>query len=66
MVNRRLTRSSKGKLLLGVFSGLGGYFKVDPVILRLVYVALIIVSTQGFTLILFYFAAAIIMPKESG
>lgn len=42
MKNKRLYRSKKNKVIAGVFGGLGKYFNVDPVALRLLWVFLVI------------------------
>ncbi|MCX5785489.1 MAG: PspC domain-containing protein [Elusimicrobia bacterium] len=39
---KRLYRSSENKVFAGVLGGLGEYFNVDPVLLRLCYVFLVI------------------------
>lgn len=62
MMNRRLNRSSKDKILFGVAGGLAQYFNLDPVLMRLI-IVLIIFATGG-TAILFYLVLAILMPKE--
>ena len=59
---KRLTRSSKDKKLAGVCGGLAAYLKVDPTIVRFVYVILAFASF-GIALIL-YVVCAFIIPKE--
>ncbi len=55
----RLYRSNKDKILAGVCGGLGEYFKVDPVIVRLLWVVFSLVYGVG---ILIYIIAWIIVP----
>ncbi len=59
---KRLYRSSKEKILGGVAGGMSEYLKVDPVLLRLLWVALILLS-GGFGLIL-YIICWIIIPRN--
>jgi phage shock protein C len=58
---RRLYRSGKDKILGGVCGGLGEYFHVDPVIIRLLFVILIFAWGLG---ILFYILAWIVIPRN--
>lgn len=57
----RLFRPHKDRIVGGVCSGLGLYFGLDPVIVRLLFV--VIAATTGFTLIL-YPLMWVIMPSE--
>ena len=63
MTNKRLYRSEKNKILAGVFGGLGEYFNVDPVVLRLFWV-LLVVFTGFVPGIIAYILAIIIVPKK--
>jgi phage shock protein PspC (stress-responsive transcriptional regulator) len=58
---RRLTRPRDDRLIAGVCSGLGRYFKVDPVLFRVAAVALIFFGGAG---ILLYLAAILLVPNE--
>ncbi len=40
--SKRLYRSIDNRLLAGVCSGLGEYFEIDPVIIRIIWIILII------------------------
>ena len=63
MGNKRLYRNRKNKIIAGVFGGLGEYFNVDPVVLRLLWVFLVIFT--GFVPgIIAYILAIIIVPKK--
>jgi len=60
---KRLFRLKADRMLLGVCSGLGDYFNVDPTLIRLTWVFLSLVAgvIPGAVL---YFLAAIIIPEE--
>jgi len=63
MGNKRLYRSGKNKIIAGVFGGLGEYFNVDPVALRLLWVFLVVFT--GFVPgIVAYILAIVIVPKK--
>jgi len=57
---RRLYRNSKDRKLGGVCSGLGDYFNVDPVIIRLAFI-LLIFAGGGIA----YLVAWIIVPEKT-
>ena len=60
---KKLLRSRKNKVIAGVCSGIGNYFDMDPVVIRLIWVVLTIFS--GFFMgILAYIIAWIIIPEE--
>jgi phage shock protein PspC (stress-responsive transcriptional regulator) len=58
---RRITRVRDGKILGGVCTGLGRYFDVDPVLVRLLMVLLTFIGGAG---IAFYLAAWILVPRQ--
>ncbi len=58
---RRLTRVREGKMLAGVCTGLARYLDVDPVLIRLGFVAATVLSGVGLVL---YVACWVVMPKE--
>jgi phage shock protein PspC (stress-responsive transcriptional regulator) len=58
---RRITRIRDGRMLGGVCTGLGRYFDVDPVIVRLLMVLLTFVGGAGLA---FYLAAWILIPAQ--
>lgn len=61
---KRLYRSSKNKVVAGIIGGIGEYFEIDPVILRLGYVLLTAIS--GFLpCIVAYIIAMFVVPKPS-
>lgn len=58
---KRLHRSQKDKILGGVCGGIGEYFGIDPVIIRLLWVILFLIGGWG---ALAYLIAWIIIPIE--
>ncbi len=58
---RRLVRSRRGRLVGGVCSGLGDHFGVDPILVRIAFVALAIFSGVGLAL---YLAFLLLVPEE--
>jgi len=60
---KKLYRSEKNKIFAGILGGLGEYFKIDPVILRIIFVVLVI-GTGIFPGVIAYIIALIIMPKK--
>ncbi len=58
---RRLTRSSKHKMIAGVCGGLAEYFQLDPTLVRVAYVLLSIISA-AFPGILAYIILMFVMP----
>ena len=60
-MNKKLYRSNKNKIFFGVAGGLGEYFDVDPVFVRIAFVLLAFFNGVGF---IGYLICAIIIPKE--
>ncbi len=60
-MEKRLYRSSQNKVLAGVCGGLGEYFGVDPVIVRLLVVVFTLMGGAG---LIAYIIAAIIIPTR--
>ena len=60
---RKLTRSRDDRMIGGVAGGLGRYFHVDPIIFRIVAVALLFVG--GLSIVV-YIAALLFVPVEGG
>ncbi|MEA2256913.1 MAG: hypothetical protein QOG35_2958 [Solirubrobacteraceae bacterium] len=58
---RRLLRSRTNRLIAGVCGGVAEYLRVDPVIVRVVAVALVFAGGAG---VLLYLAAMLLVPKE--
>ena len=62
-MEKKLYKIEEGKLLDGVCGGIAEYLAVDPTLVRLVWVFL---SLAGFSGVLLYIIAAIIMPRKPG
>jgi phage shock protein PspC (stress-responsive transcriptional regulator) len=60
-MSKRLMRDENNKLVAGVCSGLGNYFNVDPVLVRLAFILAVLLFGFG---ILPYILLWIIMPKR--
>ena len=61
---KRLYRSRKDKVISGVCGGIAEYLEVDPVVVRLVWAILTVIS-MGMG-ILAYIVAWVIIPEEPG
>ncbi len=59
---KRLYRSESEKMIGGVCGGIAEYFKIDPVIVRLIAVALIFVNGIG---LLAYLIGWVVIPRKS-
>jgi phage shock protein C len=57
---RRLRRSREDRLIFGVCGGLGRYFGIDPVLVRIVFVLLVIFGASG---VLLYLIGLIAIPS---
>jgi len=57
---KRLYRQPKDKMIGGVCMGLGEYFDIDPVIIRVLFVVALFMGTMGFWL---YIVLWIVIPK---
>lgn len=58
---KKLYRSQSDKALFGVCGGIAEYLDVDSLIVRLLFVLLVLLYGTG---ILFYFIAALVMPRN--
>lgn len=59
----RLYRSKKNRIIAGVCGGIGEYFKVDPTLIRLLWLLISILSAGAGGLVA-YIIAWIIIPEE--
>lgn len=57
---KRLYRSKNERMIAGVCGGLGEYFDIDPVIVRLLFVALVLGVGTG---VLLYLIMWIVVPE---
>lgn len=62
MEPKKLMKSDDNRVLCGVCGGIGEYFNIDPVVIRLIWV---IFSLMGGAGILAYIIAAIIVPART-
>jgi phage shock protein C len=62
MKEKRLYRSRKNKVIMGLCGGIGDYFNVDPTLVRIIFIILEFM-TAGL-LIVAYFIVGLIVPKE--
>ncbi len=58
---KRLYRSKANRVVAGVCGGLGDYFSLDPVLFRILFVALTLVGGSG---ILLYIVLIFVIPEE--
>lgn len=65
MEPRKLYRSDTNRIFAGICGGLGEYFNVDPVPIRVVWL-LIVIFTGFFPGILAYVLAIFIIPRKNG
>ena len=63
MTHKKLYRSSTDKVFAGICGGLGEYFEVDSVLLRLLWL-LIVVFTGFVPGVIAYIFAILIIPKK--
>jgi phage shock protein C len=60
-MSKRLVRDQGNKVIAGVCSGLGNYFNIDPVLVRVAFVLAVIMFGFGFVP---YILLWIFMPKN--
>ena len=58
---KKLFRSKKNKVIAGVCGGIGEYFGVDPILIRLLWVIFTLMGGAG---VLAYIIAWVIIPEE--
>lgn len=61
MMNKKLYKSNRNRMLCGVCGGIGEYFDVDPTLVRIGFVLFGLFGGSG---LLLYLACAIVMPNE--
>ena len=59
---KRLYRSNTDRMIAGVCGGIGEYFNIDPVVIRLLWVVFCCLGGSG---IIAYIIAAIIIPSKT-
>lgn len=60
-MTKKLYRSKQNKVIAGICGGIGNYFDIDPIIIRIL---LVVAAFSGGVGLLVYFIAWIIIPKE--
>ena len=60
--HKKFTRSRKRKVFLGLCAGLGDYFRIDPIIIRLAFLLGFFTLSSGLALVVFYIIAALVVP----
>lgn len=65
MFSQKLYKSKNNSILFGVLGGLSEYFKVDPVLCRVLFViAVVMLDTLSGVFILVYIVLAFVMPEK--
>jgi phage shock protein C len=59
---KKLYRSRRNRVLFGVCGGLGEYFKIDPTLIRILFIIAAFLRGSG---ILLYLILAVVIPDES-
>jgi phage shock protein C len=59
---KKFARRRKGKVFLGLCAGLGDYFRIDPIIIRLAFLLGFFTLSSGLALLVFYIIAALVVP----
>lgn len=62
---KKLYRSRDNKIFAGIIGGLGEYFSIDPVLLRIIWVFVLIFTGIVPGLIVYVVALFIVPPKSS-
>ncbi len=57
---KQLTRARHGKILCGVAQGVANYFAIDPLLVRIIFIALFFLHGVG---LLLYFILCVILPS---
>jgi phage shock protein PspC (stress-responsive transcriptional regulator) len=60
---RRLYRIADGEMIAGVCNGIAAYFRVDPTIVRIVFVGLLFLTRGGFAIV--YIVLAFVVPQAN-
>ncbi len=60
---KKLYRSTSNRVIAGVCAGIGEYFEVDPVLIRILFI-LLLIGTGFFPFGLAYMIAALVVPEK--
>lgn len=66
MNNKKLFRSTTNRMVCGVCGGLGDFFGIDAIVIRILYVVLSLITSAGFLGLILYFILAVIIPEDDG
>jgi len=58
----RLYRSRDNRIFFGFCGGIGDYFGIDPVIVRILYIVLILGTAAGLILLILYLLSPLFVP----
>lgn len=61
---KRLYRSNTNVIWKGILGGIGEYFDIDPAIIRLIFLALLLI-TAVVPMVIFYLLAILIVPPRN-
>jgi len=61
-VQKKLCRSQRDKIVLGVCGGIADFLGIDPAVVRLIFILAAVMSLS--LAIVFYFVMAVVMPVE--
>jgi len=61
---KKLYRSRKNRVMLGVLGGLGEYLEADPTVVRLIFIVLLFI-TGVLPCTLAYFISAMVIPQAT-
>lgn len=62
-MNKKLFRSRDQRIIAGVCGGLGEYFDIDPVIIRVIFLVTVLLGGAG---VLLYLILWLVIPEEGG
>lgn len=62
MENKKLYKSRVNKMVAGVCGGIGEYFNLDPMVIRVAWILFCAAGGSGF---LAYVVAAVLMPEDT-
>jgi len=57
-------RRNRGGILLGLCAGLAAHLGIDPLVVRLAFVLLVVISYAGLAVVLVYLLFALFVPYE--
>lgn len=66
MNNKKLFRSTTNRMVCGVCGGLGDFFGIDAIVIRILYVVISLITSAGLLGLILYFILAVIIPEDDG